>query len=438
MAAIEIPLLRESVAFVARLATAARRFGEPTYYFHRRVNWSHRFSHRFYDRESECFLHADGAYLAGAAALPPDLPDVYAQHLRPGEVVNVVVKVLAHCAFALVGWTAVRKLRASGLKTYRKCYVDDIELVFDPAEASVIRAVYPFPLNVRRQLRYLRSLWCRGVPFMLAGNPYLAADLFRFLWRRDVRSMMRLESRAQVRHAAQVASLGVTTVQLSDEFNLGSLDFARTLTRYPVQVINSAHGVGKYLPVHAYRCFFVLTHKQKEYYHAVRECTYRLRSLNDLSSSLHTESEAGLRPLVRLVFLSQTFPGLTRIVSDNEATIVARLNAEFVANPQIELYYKPHPTRGQAKPPAGFKTLANLGAVNGRDGTIFVSQFSTCQIDPTFKGRKLLLRGPLIHPEISFDNPEEIVALDELVRIVHNATSVDRYPNHTLPQDMTV
>ncbi len=419
MKTVEIPLLRESSAFAVRLMDAARRFGDGRYHFHRRVNWSHRFSEDFYDREAECFLRSSADYLAGATAQLAELPDVYAQRLRLRETLNVVVKVLAHWAFALLGHGASRRIRLAAVRTYRKCYVDDIELVFDPSESSVMRVVYPFPLNLRRQLRYLASLRRKGFEFEFAGNAYLPADLLRFLLRRDVRSMMRLESRAQMLHAAQIAGLGIETFQLSDEFNLGSLDFARRLARYPVRVINSAHGVGKYLPVHAYPVFHVLTRRQQEYYHAVHQCTYPLRSLNDVAAPLRSEHSAAGAVCTRLVFLSQTFPGLTGIVQDNETVLVTRLQAEFGDRPDITLHYKPHPTSNLRKAPPGFEVLTDLNQVNGRTGTMFVSFFSTCQIDPTFKGRKVLVRGHLIHPEISFDASEEIVNLDELVTMVH-------------------
>lgn len=421
MSHIEIPLLRESAAFAARLIEAASRFGDAKYQFHRRVNWSHRYDETFYERESDFFRSAPDAYLAGHQHTAPQLVDVFVQKLRPKQVVTVLMKVAAHWIFHVLGSFSGSASRMNGVHIYRKCYVDDIELVFDPDEIGVIRAVYPFPLNIGRQLRYLRSLREKGYRFKLAGNPYSAKDLAIFLMRRDVHSLQRLESRAQVRHAHQVEALGMKTIQLSDEFDIGSLDFARTLARFPVHVINSAHGVGKYFPMHAYQEFYVITERQAQYYHAVCPCRYTLRTLNNtviMPSTEISHDDTSERSSISFVFLSQVFAGVSEVVASNEVRVLDRLNAEFAGSPDVRLFYKPHPNKHQSVAPEGFELFTHLAEVNGHLGTVFASFFSTCQIDPTFEGHKVLLRGDLIYPEISFDDSEEIVNFDELVALL--------------------
>ena len=424
----EIPLLRESVTFAARIVAAAGRDGAPKYHAHRRANWSHRYSDRFYAREVECFSKAPEEYLAGRAEGESDLPDVYAQLLRPQQVIVASLKVLAHWLFYLLGALAERSPRATqSTRIYRKCYVDDIELVFDPAEAGVLRAVYPFPLNLRRQLRYIAFLRREGHRFKLAGNPYQPTDFVRFLLRRDVQSLMRLESRAQIVHARQVVGHGFRCVQLSDEFDIASLDFTRALSRTPLRVINSAHGVGKYLPVHAYSEFHVLTARQRQYYHAVRPCNYALRKLNDRSARITDGS--GLvsdAARVRLVWLSQTFAAAGDVLASNESLLVERLRNDLAGARSVALYYKPHPNSNALDAPAGFQRLTDLADVNGREGTIFASFFSTCQIDPAFKGRKVLISGHLIFPKIAFDDSEPVLDADELVLLVQQlVTEID-------------
>ena len=418
-AASEIPILRESITYAARLIDAARSFGDPRYHFHRRVNWSYRYAERFYEDEVECFEESPEAYLAGRTRRPAQLADVYRQRLSAQQVMVVVMKAFAHWLFLLLGRQADRRLQAAGVHTYRKCYVDDIELVFDPNEAGVIRAVYPFPINVRRQLRYLAYLRRRKLDFKLAGNPYLPADVLRFVVRRDVRSLLRMESRAQILHAGQVARLGVRTVQLSDEFDMGSLDFTKRLSRLRVWVVNSAHGAGKYLPMHAYPEFHTLTEKQQRYYHPTRPCTYTMRRLNERLPEHPVVASIGyVNRGVSFVFLSQLFVGLCDAVHENEEVVTARLRDAFGDDDRVRLLYKPHPNRNGHDVPAGFSRLDDLAAVNGRPGTVFGSFFSTCQIDPTFKGRKVLIRGRRIYPEMAFDDCEPIVDVNELIELL--------------------
>jgi hypothetical protein len=427
MSPVEIPLLRESAAFARRLVQAAYAFGEPRYHFHRRVNWSYRYSEVFYGNESALFQFDSDAYLQGRVPTAPQLDDVYTRALRGKQVLTVVAKVLAHTLFAWLGRGADQGLKHDRVGIYRKAYVDDIELVFEPAQASVVRAVYPFPINLGRQWRYLRFLRQQGHRFKLAGNPYGLGDFWRFLRRRDVRSLMRLESRAQVRHAQYVAALGVHTVQLSDEFDVGSLDFARTLARFPLQVVNSAHGVGKYFPVHAYPEFSVLTQRQAEYYYPTRTCRYLLRSLNVKSdmSSLgvfarvpNSERVGGSQPMLSLVFLSQVFVGISPLVREAEARVVHHLANALGRAENVRLLYKPHPNHRRPLPPKGFAFLERLEDVNGCAGTVFASFFSTCQIDPSFVGTKVLLRERLIHPSIAFDDTETVLDAPGLVALI--------------------
>jgi hypothetical protein len=417
---VDIPLLCESYGYAARLIEASRRFGDVKYQFHRRVNWTQRYDEKFYELEAACFLSDPEAYLAQQQCVAPQVSDVFAQKLHLRQVVTVLMKVSAHWLFRVLGSVANRGIRLSGASIYRKCYVDDIELVFDPEELGVVRAVYPFPLNTGRQLRYVRFLLDKGYRFKLAGNPYLMMDLVRFLVRRDVRSLKCMESRAQVRHAGQVAEQGFKTVQLSDEFDIGSLDFARTLARLSVHVINSAHGVGKYFPMHAYQEFHVITERQTQYYHAVRPCRYTLRMLNDRTALPSQSTGSTNTPGINFVFLSQVFEGVTNVIASNEAFVLKRLNAEFAGSPSIRLLYRPHPNRSNPIVPQGFQLLLNLDEINGIPGTVFASFYSTCQIDPSFKGTKVLIRGHLIYPEIVFDQNESILNSDGLINLLCN------------------
>ncbi|MBA3677890.1 MAG: hypothetical protein H0W74_10885 [Sphingosinicella sp.] len=415
---LEIPLLRESVSYSARLARAAQSYGESRYATHRRINWSHRYADGFYSTEAALFVQDSAAYLAGDMIATPHLEDVFQKKLAIPAIAAVALKVLAHRIFAWVGMFQARLPRALRARVYRKCYVDDIELVFDPEASDTLRAVYPFPLSIRRQIRYISRLFAEGRRFRFAGHRYRSGDFVRLLRHRDVRSLMRMEARSQLAHAYEIAKSGYTTVQLSDEFSLGSLEFARALDRCGIVTVNSAHGVGKYLPVHAYRTFYTLTDLQQEYYIPVLPCRYERRQLNDLYPAASPIDPVPDLQKIQLVLLSQTFPGLTGIVRDHEDKIIRRLVAKFATDPMVELRFKPHPTQGDRPPPAGFRTLSNLSEVNGRPGTVFVSQFSTCQINPTFKGRKFLLRGDLVHPEIAFDKCERILTLEEFIGLI--------------------
>lgn len=414
MNTIEIPLLRNAATYARRLTQACRQFTEIKYHLHRRINWSYRYSEKFYSNESNLFKQNPDAYIRGEVNEESKLDNVYSIRLDRKQTIKVVLKVLAHTMFALCGRIFENRAQRVNLSIYRKSYVDDIELVFEQEQVGVIRAVYPFPINIQRQWRYIRFLIEKGYKFKLAGNPYILRDFARFLRFRDVHSLMRMESRAQIRHARGIAGLGVHIVQLSDEFDIGSLDFSRTLGRHKISVVNSAHGVGTYFPVHAYDQFQTITQRQQNYYHPIRRCKYSIRELNDLSKSvMHSE----IRKSNDIVFLSQVSAGVSPLIRQSEIKVAHAIATNIDSRLNINLWYKKHPNNESPSVPVGFTLLPALGLVN-RPNTIFISLFSTCQIDPTFKGKKYLVKDSLIRPEIVFDNSDDIVSIGELMDLI--------------------
>lgn len=425
----EIRMLQQSNIFVRRLIEAARALGDSTYRLHRRVNWSHRHHARFYQDEAGLFTSNVDEYMAGRCTSAPVIDDVFEQRLSSKGLMVAIAKVLAHWLFLLVGSFQARTRR--NLSIYRKAYVDDIELVFDTQQPSVLRAVYPFPVSVRRQVRYLTDLFRRGVPWMLTGNPYAPSDVVRLLLRRDLRSLQRLESRAQIRSAFTVAERGFKLAQLSDEFDLGSLDFARTLAYRGIEVVNSAHGAGKYLPMHAYQEFHVLTGRQQEYYIATRPCRYVRRVLNEKVAVVAAGIGSKVEPddsMISFVFLSGTtsYSVGEEYLARNESEAFRRLGDALAHQARIRLLYRPHPNRHAPVPPPHFELLTTLEAVNGHAGTVFGSYSSTCQIDPAFKGRKILIRGEFMFPETWFDDTEEMMNLDELIAELRRLAGMPR------------
>ena len=419
MSKLEIPLLRESEAFVNRLTEAAKWFGDSKSKYYHRVNWSHRYEDDFYEAEVGHFCANPDDYITGHARVAPALADVFSKKLGYRTVSRVLIKAGAHLAFRVIGKLRDAIVDSRVEQIYRKCYVDDIELVFDPDQAATVRAVYPYPLSLRRQMRFLHHLLNKQYPFKLAGIPYCIRDLIFFALYREVGYLQRLETRAQIRHARELSLSCFKQIQLSEEFEIGSLDFVRALRHSKVEVINSAHGVGKYLPIHAYSTFFILTKRQVEYYRPINSCNYIVRKLN-LRSPIKDEPAKITAITKTVVFLSQKFNKSNQVIIDAETEIIDRLRCEFGAEQWVRLLYKPHPTSANLPAPRGFQSLGDLGSVNGFDETIFVSMFSTCQIDPNFVGRKLLVRTNLIRPEIAFDDTEEIVEINKLIQVIRS------------------
>jgi hypothetical protein len=421
MTELEVPLYRESAAFVRRLEDAVRAYGESKHRWSRRTNWSYRYAADFHLKEAHLFSQDPDRYLSGLEGPRPTVEDVFLLPVSGSTLIKTLMKVAAHWLFSLLGaLLCFRRDHHAEAHIYRKCYVDDIETAFDPDENGVHRFVFPFPLNRGRQWRYIQSLRKRSVPFTLAGYPYGIRDLICFLIKRDTRSLERLESRAQIRLGRTVRrQANWQTIQLSDEFDICSLDFVGALRRPGIRVVNSAHGVGKYVPIHAYDEFRVLTRKQEGYYHALRPCLYVLGYL--FPSQLTLVTTSGQQPAIskpQFVFVSQTSRYSGIYFDRCEGEVLACLATEFAGSNDIELLIKPHPSRSTPLYAPGFKILESLASLGPPEATVFASFFSTSHVDPAFRGTKLLLSYDLIRPEILFDNADSIVTLDELIEII--------------------
>ncbi len=415
----EIPLLRESQTFADRLREAVRVIDESKYYRNRRINWSYRYCEAYYAAEAVHFCRSPAEYVKGELNSPPQISDVFSEPIRPRQLAGICLKVFAHWTFAIIG-KLVGYRRSTGLDVYRKCYVDDIELAFDPLANGILRVVFPFPLSVGRQWRYCRHLQKQALPFRLDGNRYVLRDLIALLVTRNVRALMRLESRAEIRTARQVLMEGFSRIELSDEFNIGSLDFCRTLSRAGVPIINSAHGIGKYFPIHSYSQFNILNSKQKQYYKSERPCKYEYFKLyTTYGSQSGAEHARKLKnSKINIIFLSQVVDNGNWIIFSEERKLIEYITPILNDYKNVSLNFKPHPNASHVSYKGKWKIIYDLKEINQLDNRIFISFFSTCHIDDRFQGKKYLIRTELIHPEIAYDDNGDIFDIKGIEKII--------------------
>lgn len=409
----EIPLLRNSKSYSHRLKISVKGYGGGTYHLARRVNWSYRYSDLYYQREAQLFTKQPAAYLSLEVPETPEVEDVYAKKLSFKDILRCLLKVSAHWLFLVLGTGMRRRAQRKRSTILRKGYVDDVELVYDPDADGVLRLVFPFPLGVKRQYRYVARLCREKRDFALCGVPYAPGDILQLLRYRTVGTMERMETRAQIRLAKYLARFPARKMELSDEYDIGCLDFCRTLHRFGFHVTNSAHGVGTYLPVHAFDRFSVLTSQQESYYHALRSCEYVERRLN---APLVRRPSVRSDDPVMVVMLGQAVPHVSQITRQAERDLLDRLGQTIALLPDIKVFYKPHPNMLHGgSPPDGVVSISDLKGINGHPKAVFCSFYSTCQIDPSFVGRKYLIRTPLIHPEIIYGDSELILTTEEFI-----------------------
>lgn len=413
----DIPMLKSSISFRNNLLSYCRLSGDGKYLYAKRVNYSWKFDKRFHDEQARFFVHDPELYLSKSMMSGVEYYDIFKNKMDRSSVINVFAKFFAHFLFRF--FNVIMKLInrvmfkvKDGFYGCRKCYVDDNEKVFDE-RTGIVFLVFPFPLSFKRQIKYFLFLRKSKRIYYPYGNPYLFVDLCRFLWLRDVHSYEKLESRAAIRLAYELKKMGIKYVEMSDEYDVTSLVFSRTLKRLKISTVNSAHGIGNFLPFHAYESFYVLNDVQKKYYISLTKTKYSIRLMNGIYS--HNFCNGIIYPSrnnfpVAFVFLSQVSNAAPSLVALEEEKFLSEIVSKYT-HVEKYFYYKPHPNSDMIVPD-GFIDFSNSSQKNN---FIYISFYSSSYLDPDFYGVKILIETKYLKPSIVFGDDACIMTADDFL-----------------------
>jgi hypothetical protein len=406
------PLFYESLKYAKKLEAKFSSLGYSRYNIANKTNFHIKFDKQYFNMEGEIFVKLKSKYLEEAVLDEP----VFSLNLMYRNVgrrlfFKTLFKVIVHLFFISIGKVQLLFFQGKNSNVVlRKCYVEDVEALFD--NECTLRAIYPFPLSVKRQLKYFLYLKRRNKKFFLDGVRYNLMDVLKFIRNPVYNNLLRLESRGNILLARQhLKSLNLLSVQMSDEYDFGSIYYSRILNRSKIMNFNSAHGAGKYLPFTNYTQFDCLTVSQIEYYSTFNPGKYQLRKMSE-----NAQDVALMANKVTIVFLGQS-SGNNVYVDDAESRILDTLSIlikEFFVD--VDFIYKPHPNNQSSmiKIDPCLKVLRS-GIVDGSDKDIVqFSLFSTCQIDPNFIGYKFLVETDYIKPAIIFGKDFEIINILDL------------------------
>ncbi len=402
-------VLKQNVFFVKRLIIACSKFRETNYRKNTRINWTYKYDGNFVENEYEIFKQSPELYLSNQIYdIESNVGDIFAKQLTWRFLFKITMKVLAHWLFIC----AAKIKHGQESDVYRKCYVDDIESAYPNTPSYVCKWVYPFPIGLIRQLKYIKRCIHLGQNWRFAGIPYSFYDLWRCFRNRDFYSFTRMETRAQIRHAIEINILGYKKIELSDEFDVGSYNFSAAARHLGMQVCNTAHGIGTYMPIHSYSLFRVLTKKQMSYYHSVRGAIYEIYTLsNRIAPTITSNQTCDCGDSVICLVVSSISYGYKEEfeLHISEERVTSILSSNFAAEECVKLLYRPHPNNRAPNIPPGFTLAPNLDCISNKK-MIVLSFNSTCHIDPTFKGEKILIKDQGLYPEIMLGS--DMVAMD--------------------------
>lgn len=277
--------------------------------------------------------------------------------------------------------------------------------------------VYPFALNIARQLRFLRTCRAQGVRHSLAGMPYSvrAAIAAAFGGRSSALTLARFERDANARHADDLLARHPRHVLTSDEFEVASFVLHDRLRKEGVRVTNTAHGVGQYCLWISYSEFRVLSESQRDFYRARNPgISYELLEtvLRPIDLPPYEDS-MGRRPMVVLIHQPFADGPLTA-----EADAQRRLNLaleQLADELSIDYVVKMHPNHSPRKRRAPHDAIrgrkAYLWSELASARAIFVTINSTAFFDMRGIGPVLVYTAPTFAPALYFPRPFLTISL---------------------------
>lgn len=398
-----IPLINESVIFVKHLREYCSQFKESKINQSRRINVSYKYDERIKMFHERLFNENLNYYLKNDFMCNLEKIDIFKKKLRLNEVVNFLIKLIIHKMYYYIGFIFMRFKKNK--ISFRKSYADDIFLVYNSVDNNTLLGVFPFPINIKRHFSFIIDLIKRDVNFTLFGFNYRFIDFFLVLFKRDVGSLYNAERIAAFRFASIMKRYGVRKVELSDEFDIASFDLSLYLRSFDIYTLNKTHGIGKYFPQQAFNEMYIASSSMEDYYEFSKSCTLKKFHLTDCTSKNYYIKKVQ-KPVV--VLIGQRFDNGLELVDVYERELIDILNKTNLYN----IYYKPHPNLKNNNLPNNIK-LYNDGLTKS-SFVIFLSFFSTCQIDPNFKGLKLLIETSKIQPSFAFGDSDHIVNIDDI------------------------
>lgn len=312
----------------------------------------------------------------------------------------LLVKALIHRLFRLLTW------RIEAASTFVRAWVDVTASIYPREVRHSAVLVYPFALNIVRQIRFIR--WCRreGISASLCGLPYSPLRILAGLLRRLPNDLLlaQAEVRANSLHGQELLESKPCQLLTSDEFETASFVLYRPLIEAGIEVINTAHGVGNYCPHIGYTEFRVLTPSQGAFY-AERNPAIRYTILptefHKIEELPHYMNAAG-KP-VALVLIHQSFE-LSSLKA--EEAVQVRIDKELARVARVfgvQYYIKMHPNSRNGLASRFFHGEAIYDWTKLKVfRPIFVTINSTVFFDARGVAPVLVYSGPTFEPSLYF------------------------------------
>lgn len=338
------------------------------------------------------------------------------EYIDKKHIVNFLIKSLSHRLFRLFS----KSLHDNSIVV--RGWVDVTESMYmEELKFSRLR-IFPFPLGIKRQLKFIWKCKKNGLDYDLSGLPYSIFPAVKTIFSSNGRdhAIALLEIIANQKYAIEILKSNVSEIYTSDEFEVGAVAMYELLIDAGIRVTNTAHGVGVYCPYVSYTDFIGFTNSQISFYlNKNKTIRGRCRSNQNSKIPLRKAGEAKDLPLA-FVLMHQNFIDYGLVADADAMSLVAQKVSDISIKLNIPFFIKLHPN----SPPSKLKQLErffcgkvilNFSSIN-EYRPIFITINSTSFFDTMEFGPTLVYTGPSFFPEIYYGKDFIGFGLNDLER----------------------
>lgn len=259
------------------------------------------------------------------------------------HAVKCVLKALLHRAFRFFSSPTIHN------QSIIRAWVDVSEKMFaDDFPRSSIR-IFPFNINVIRQIRFIKNCKAKSYSYSLDGLPYSLSKSLLSIFLKDelrLKKIAEFENSANLTYAHELLKLHPQRVLTSDEFEVASHLMYSYLIENGIKVTNCAHGVGLYCPYTAYSEYLYLTKNQGEFYRS-RFCEMRISHQKTNPTSIRALTPPLQNARVAFVLIHQNFQAHNLKAEENILLAISKITKEASKQKGIPFFIKMHPNSKQ-------------------------------------------------------------------------------------------
>lgn len=319
---------------------------------------------------------------------------------------KIFVKLVLHRIYRLL----FRKIACTSAI---RSWVEISQIMYGDKYDSSLILIYPFVLNKKRHIRYIKHCFRNYKSVTLCGLPYSLIDYMKLLISFKSKDLhcVRFEMNAYKKHAAELGRIGVKHLYSSDEFEAGVFIMVKALQDCGVRVTNTAHGMSFGCPYVNYDTFYIYNNAQKDYYaYKSEQVNYIVSPRSNTDPVNCVLEDSGEKKVI--IFIEANYERLGMRYYANLENKAVNILREIGLKYNVDTYIKIHPNR---KVPvdlnqfsiAGVKVIRHLSDIRHAE-PIFVSFYSAAYYD----FRHL---GPFVFIYDGFVRPEEVYGEDGLV-----------------------